>query len=71
MELTLAPFSKFHLFCTKNDIDTVYSWSKAEYGLFYKHKKIATMPGRVVEGMFNEEHEKKILSAIKLIDMFV
>jgi hypothetical protein len=71
MELPITHYSRFLCFCRRNDIHTVYSWSREEYELFYRYKKIATMPGRVVESRFNEEHEKNILSAMKLIDLFV
>ena len=71
MELPLAPYSRFHCFCRQNDIDTVFSWSRKEYSLYYRHKKLATLTETEVLSKFGEQHELDLLYAMLLIDMFV
>jgi hypothetical protein len=71
MELPLAPYSRFYSFCRQNDIDTVYYWSKKEYSLYYRHKKLATLTETEVLSEFGEQHERDLLSAMSLLDMFV
>jgi hypothetical protein len=71
MELPLVPYSRFHCFCRQNYIDTVYSWSREEYSLYYRHKKLATLKTQEVHSEFGEQHERDLLSAMSLLDMFV
>jgi hypothetical protein len=71
MELPLTPYSRFYCFCRRHGIDTVYSWSKKEYSLYYRHKKLATLTETEVLSKFGEQHERDLLYAMSLLDMFV
>jgi hypothetical protein len=71
MELPFATYSRLYCFCRQNGIDTVYSWSRKEYSLYYRHKKLATLTETEVLSEFGEQHERDLLSAMSLLDMFV